>query len=153
MSPALLYAQVQAGLPKPNAIEICRGASLDHGPICRGDISSALVGGHYTNTFVNLLEIDLTRPLKGAMSVVGSLRQEPKGAKDRKSSRHTRLRPTLGYLSLLRKVEFLRHPNEIGYVANAQFLHHSAAVNLDGLLDSAQVARNLLVEASCDDVQ
>jgi hypothetical protein len=34
-----------------------------------------------------LLEIDLT--LKGAMSVFGSLRQEPTGAKDRKSSRHT----------------------------------------------------------------
>jgi hypothetical protein len=57
-----------------------------------------------------------------------------------------------GLFPLLRKIEFLGHTNEISYGANAEFLHHPAAMNLDGLLDGAQIAGNLLVEASRDDM-
>jgi len=57
-----------------------------------------------------------------------------------------------GLFPLLRKIEFFGHTNEISYGANAEFLHHPAAMNLDGLLDGAQIAGNLLVEASCHDM-
>lgn len=56
------------------------------------------------------------------------------------------------FLVLLLKIKFLRHPNEISYGANPKFLHHAAAMNFDGLLDGAQVGGNLLVGASCDDM-
>ena len=59
----------------------------------------------------------------------------------------------IGTCSLLRQIEFLGHTNEIGYGANTQFLHHPAAMNLDGLFDRAQIAGNLLVEPSCDDMR
>jgi hypothetical protein len=55
-------------------------------------------------------------------------------------------------VSLLWKTEFAGHADKIGYAANAQFLHHSAAVNLDGLLDDAQIVSNLLVHAPRDDM-
>ena len=59
----------------------------------------------------------------------------------------------IGTCSLLRKVELLGHANEIGDDANAQFLHHPAAVDLDGLFDRTQIAGNLLVEPSRHDMR
>ena len=45
---------------------------------------------------------------------------------------------------------FVRHTDKLGYVANTEFLHHLFSVNLGGLLDDAQIACNLLVEAPRD---
>src|SRR5437879_5122149 len=53
------------------------------------------------------------------------------------------------YVSLLRQIELLDHANEIGNGANAQFLHHPAAVDLDGFFDRTQIPGNLLVEPTC----
>ena len=53
-------------------------------------------------------------------------------------------------LSAISRLGLFRHTNEVRYGANAQLLHHPAAMNLDGLLDGAQIAGNLLVEAACD---
>src|SRR5687768_1790059 len=50
------------------------------------------------------------------------------------------------------KTEFVRHTDKLGYVADTQFLHHLFSVNLGGLLDDAQIACNLLVEAPRDDL-
>jgi hypothetical protein len=74
---------------------------------------------------------------------------DPKSAKIG-SRRHIRLRPTECVFLYLGR-PFVGHTDKIDYTANAQSLHHSAAVNLDGLLGDAQIASNLLVEAPRDD--
>ena len=62
------------------------------------------------------------------------------------------LGPT-GTFSLFRQIELLGHANEVGDGSNAQFLHHPAAVDLDGLFDRTQFAGNLLVEPSRHDMR
>ena len=70
----------------------------------------------------------------------------------RRPSVELALGPT-GAFSLFRQIEFLGHPNQVGDGSNAKFLHHPAAVNLDGLLDGAQIAGNLLVEPPRHDMR
>src|SRR5258708_16597689 len=46
----------------------------------------------------------------------------------------------------------LRHADEIRHGAQAQFPHHPAAMDLDGLFDRTQIGGNLLFESSRDNV-
>src|SRR5258706_15229363 len=54
------------------------------------------------------------------------------------------IRPDLG---------LLRHADKIRHGAQAHFLHHPAAMDLDRLFDRAQIAGNLLVEPPRDNVR
>src|SRR5437879_2519653 len=62
------------------------------------------------------------------------------------------LGPT-GAFSLLGQVELLGHSHQVGDSSDAKFLHHPAAVDLDGLLDRTQLAGDLLVEPPRHDMR
>ena len=53
---------------------------------------------------------------------------------------------------LVRDLGPLRHADEIRHRAQAQFLHHSAAMDFDRLFDRTQIAGNLLVESARDNL-
>ena len=62
------------------------------------------------------------------------------------------LGPT-GSFPLFRSFELLSHADEIGDGSNAEFFHHPATMDLDGLFDRTQFAGNLFVQSSGYDMR